>query len=328
MPKNILHTAVQVTRIIGRRVALAVTLVVALLPVLPAQAAYTCSASVISGSSGSYTPPGAGNLGVGTLRLTCSRGASDPATNYFVVMANQGAAGSRTTRSARNTQDANSTLTYYLGRDGSCPTTAATWTIDSRSTQNNPGVSIVQTLPLVNYTGDASFCIGIPGSAVNPALPRAGTYTDTVGLTVRRCNSATDANCQTNTGGIASLVISITVQPTCTFTRRPSTVTLAYVAAQTTPATGTTPLGVTCSNGTSYTVTVDAPTAPVAGLNYSVGLALGAGVHSATAPLSYSTVGTGAEQAGTVSVTIPPRQFGCVGVNCPSTQTHTLMLTQ
>jgi hypothetical protein len=317
-----------VARIAHRVLSRIVIVLGAMLAAVPAQAAYTCSVSVINGASGFYTPPATSNLGVGALRLTCSRGPTDPDTNYFIVSADQGIAGRRTSRVARHAADANSTLTYYLGRDGSCPTTVATWAIDSRSTQGNPGVTIVQTAASTNYSGEASFCVGIPGSAVNPTLPRSGTYTDTVGLTVRRCGNATDTNCQTNTGGVGSLSISITVQPTCTISRRPSTVSIAYMAAQTTPATGTTPLGVTCSNGTSYTVTVDAPTAPVAGLNYSIGLMPGLGVYSATAPLSYSAMGTGVEQAGTVSVTIPPRQFGCVGANCPTTQNHTLTLTQ
>lgn len=317
-----------VARVLSSFMVLGSTLLGALLPMVPAQAAFTCSVTVVSGASGFYTPPATGNLGVGALRLTCSRTANEAPNNYFIVQANQGSFAAAPNRRARHTQDTTAFLTYYLGRDSSCPSTATTWTAGNRSALNNPGVTIAQALPLVNYSGEASFCIGIPGSAVNPSFPRAGTYTDTVALSVRRCRSATDTNCQTNTGGMASLAISITVQPRCTFTRLPNTVALAYVADQTTPAMGTTPLGITCSNGTTYNVSVDAPTAPIAGLNYSVGLSPGAGVYSATAPLSYSSVGTGVEQAGTVSVTIPPRQFGCVGANCPSTRTHTLMITQ
>jgi spore coat protein U-like protein len=317
-----------VVRFLSSFMVLGSTLLGGLLPMVPAQAAFTCSVTVVSGASGFYTPPASGNLGVGTLRLSCSRATGDPSTNYFSVSADRGVSGNKNNRVARHAQDATATLTYYLGRDSSCPATASTWAVDNRSTRNNPGVSIVQAQPSMNYTGEASFCVGIPGSTVNPAMPRAGVYTDTVALTVLSCKNATDNNCSADTGGAASLSISITVQPACTISRRPSTVSIAYMAAQTTPATGTTPLGVTCSNGTSYTLTVDAPTAPVAGLNYSIGLMPGLGVYSATAPLSYSAMGTGVEQAGTVSVTIPPRQFGCVGVNCPTTQTHTLTLTQ
>ena len=106
------------------------------------------------------------------------------------------------------------------------------------------------------------------------------------------------------------------VSATCAISTAPGTVAFTYSAFAAAAANATTTFRVTCTNLLPYTIALDATTAVISGLQYSLALSAPGGT------------GTGAAQLYTVTGTMPANQAGTCGTaTCAATQARTLTIT-
>ncbi|HEY2627814.1 MAG TPA: spore coat protein U domain-containing protein, partial [Usitatibacter sp.] len=144
----------------------------------------------------------------------------------------------------------------------------------------------------------------IPGSQTGLA---AGTYTDTVTMTLLYGGA---------TNPTATFPVTVVSPASCTMTTAPGTVAFTYSAFRATAATANTTYRVTCTNLLPYTMALDATTAVISGLQYSLALSSSGGT------------GTGAAQLYTITGTMPANQAGtCATASCAATQARTLTIT-
>ena len=98
-----------------------------------------------------------------------------------------------------------------------------------------------------------------------------------------------------------------------------------YTAFQGSANLANTTFSTTCTNLTPYTLSLDANSGAVSGLNYSLLLntTSGGGVH----PFG-PVPGTGSAQTYYINGTMPANQAGtCAGASCAGTNVHTLTVT-
>lgn len=253
-------------------------------------AAITCSVPTSTGFSTTYDSTAATiNVTQGTVTFTCTRGAAGDNTSIRL----------RASVAAQNTAASGAnTINYEAYQDSGC---ATVWSNDSNPTAITITLASVLTAQpfSVNYWG----CV--------PALqaPVAGTYTDTVTMTLR---STTGPPATYNTG---SFPVSIVVPGSCAISTPPLDLNIAYTSFQAGPATGTTSIGVTCNAGTAYTMAVDIPSGTLAGIAYAI-------------TLPASSTGTGATQTHTITGTAVAGQSGTCGTgSCVGTQLTTLTIS-
>ena len=107
-----------------------------------------------------------------------------------------------------------------------------------------------------------SFDLVVFGSqAVQPA----GTYTDTVTVTLR-----TFAN--NNTLDTSPFTVSVITTNSCQLYTPPGNINLAYTSFQASAATANTSFGVRCTTALPYTMALDATSGTIVGLNYTLAL--------------------------------------------------------
>jgi spore coat protein U-like protein len=164
--------------------------------------------------------------------------------------------------------------------------------------------------------------------ASQPGLPAAGTYNDTVSLQLA-----------VSTGGVTitgtnprTFQANITVNATCVMAtpqgvaQFPGTIAFGtYTAFQVSAKTANTTFITTCTNLTPYTLSLDAASGVVSGLNYSLLLNTSAsgGIH----PFG-PVPGTGSAQTYYINGTMPANQAGsCAGASCAGSNVHTLTVT-
>jgi hypothetical protein len=90
-----------------------------------------------------------------------------------------------------------------------------------------------------------------------------------------------------------------------------------YTSFQVNPALASTAFGVTCVNGTAYTLSLDATTGTLLGLNYSLGVQ----------PTGTQT-GTGLVKSASINGSMPGGQAGtCSSASCSATAPRTLTIS-
>lgn len=258
------------------------------------------------------------------LTLRCSRALTDPPTLSFRVTADPGLNGSGNTRRARLGSSGN-TLTYTLvrattaGGSADCNAQGTNWT-DSGGSNNNitsslnfgSGVDVSQTW---------EYCTTAPATLLWPA----GTYTDTVALTLRYPNNSS--------GQLLTLPLEsqFAVQSACLLDRPVPSMSLAYTSLQTAPVTVSAPVLLRCSTNTPWTVGLLGPGAPGAppaavldnqqllGLTYSLAVSPAAGTGQGNA---------GSGQSVNIQLSMPGGQSGtCSQASCSASAVHTLVLS-
>lgn len=279
-----------------------VVLVLAALWAGAAQAGpFSCAITAVSGISLSYNPNASSALvGSGTVTVNCSKTGGNTATRYLEVGAGTGlnAAGGQN----RAANGAN-WLSYALRRDAALTTA---WGDTAGSRLAAATTSVNSTTVTLNWWFTAA-----PGQAV-----ATGTYLDTV--TLRLYQSDTPNPSLTDTSPTtATLSIALTVTGQCSLSSPPGAVQFSYTSFQTAPATATSGFAVTCTNGTPYTVALDATTGTLLGLNYQLALSV-----------TGTRVGNGVAQPMSITGTMPAGQSGvCAAASCSASQVRTLTVS-
>lgn len=267
-----------------------------------AQAAITCTAPSSTGFSTAYNPTGpVPNVTQGTVSFTCTRSAAGDAT-ALLLRANNGVnicAGSNDASSGINC------INYEAYQNSTCSTV---WT------NNNNASSIPITLlsvltpqPItVNFWG----CITVAGQN-----KPAGTYTDTVTISIRTTGGTL------LTGALSTMPVSITNPASCSITSIGNVAFGTYTALQATALVAPTAnIMLSCTSLLPYTMSLDANSGVVSGLNYSLT------INSLTPPVT--SRGTGPGQTHSLVGTMPANQAGtCATGTCAGTNIHTLTVT-
>ncbi len=262
---------------------------------------FSCAIASVSGISLSYNPNAANALvGSGTVTVNCSKTGGNTATRYLEIGAGTGL---NATGGQNRAANGSSRLTYALRRDAAL-TTAWGDTTGSRLAATTTSVN--STTITLNWWFTAA-----AGQTV-----ATGTYLDTVTLRLYQSDtpnpSLTDPSPTT-----ATLSIALTVTGQCSLSSPPGAVQFSYTSFQTTPATATSGFAVTCTNGTPYTVALDATSGTLLGLSYQLAL-------SATG----TRVGNGVAQPMSITGTMPAGQSGvCAAATCNASQARTLTVS-
>lgn len=268
---------------------------------LAAEAAITCTVTS-SGWATAYVPSNpTTNITQSSFDVTCQRNAGgDPTTINFSVAVDNGIHRTGGQNRARLGATGNY-INYENYRDGTC---AAIW--GAITSQRITGSMTLSGLTPSTVTLPFWGCVGA-GQTGKPA----GTYTDTVTMTLR--NTATGTTLDTGT-----FPVSIYTPAVCNVTTAPGTVSFTYSAFQASPAVASTPFGVTCTNLLPYTMALDATVGVIQGLQYSISLS------------AAGATGNGLEQGHSVNGTMPAGQAGtCATGTCTPAvpNTHTVTIT-
>jgi len=264
-----------------------------------AHAAVTCNASVTSITKG-YDPNAVGDtVATGSYTVSCTRLASDP-----------------------------NTFNWSLGADNGLHNAGAQNRVEMGINANRYNYELYRLAPYINgnrwqdggatrFTGTINFGAGLVATqsgAFDLRLPGpqpvdpAGTYTDTVTVTVR--NGAGTMLSQT------TFNVSIITIASCTLSSPPGNINLSYTSFQVAAASASTNFGVNCTTGIPYTMALDATSGTLVGLNYTLAL-------SQTA-----SNGTGVAQTFSINGSIAAGQSGTCGTAaCSASATRTLTVT-
>lgn len=274
-----------------------------------AQAAITCTAPVSTGFATAYASAGVvPNSTQASVSFTCTRGLAGDATS-LLLRANNGV---NTCAGSNDASFGGSCINYEAYQNSACSTV---WTA------NNNASSIVVTLANVLTAQPISItfwgCVTVAGQA--PAAG-AGTYTDTVTMTVRGAGGAP-------TYSTGTFPASVTYPASCSMTTAPGDILFAYTAFGSTVNANTT-FTMSCTSKLPYSMSLDAYTGVVGGLVYTLNIntvAPPAGAAAVTAR------GTGPGQIHTIYGNMVSGQPGdCVSTNastCAATQTNVRSLT-
>lgn len=251
---------------------------------LQAQAAITCTVSSSGFTSVYSTTITTANDSQGAYTINCTRGnlAVDPTSFAYTLQANNGQnACPGSTNCATNGTGAANRVTYevYIA-----PTFATAW-------GNTTATAFSGT---VNF-GNAATATASDTKTFYARIPaqqnvNAKTFSDTVALTL--CNAA-GTDCSTPPyGANGSFSVSIITTAECQFTTPPGTVTFNYTSFQVAAATANTPYSVRCTNGLSYTPSLDAAGGTLLSLDYTLALSNPATATANGLPQSYTINGT------------------------------------
>lgn len=223
-------------------------------------AAYTCSVTATSIST-VYSPTVATvNESTGSYTITCSRLGSDPASFNYTLDANNGLQPAGNQNRVRFGAPANR-YNYEPYRNPGCN---GEWR-NTNGTDINGTFSFGASLT-ATFTGPFYLCV--PGS--QPVDP-AGTYTDTVTVTLREDRPGFDPLLATSTFGV--LVITTN---SCQINVPPGAMTFNYTSFQGAPAAASNAFGVRCTTGLFYTMSLDATNVLDNAVNLNYTLALSA----------------------------------------------------
>ncbi|TMH30597.1 MAG: hypothetical protein E6H63_04925 [Betaproteobacteria bacterium] len=265
-----------------------------------AGAAITCSASVTSVTI-VYDPSSpTQNVTTGSYTVTCVRLLTDANTFSWQLGVNDGLQAAAGLNRVQNTAG----VQRY---------TYDTWRLSPYIAANKWGDTAT-----TRFTGTLNFGASLTASTSGPfdivmaagqAVQPAGTYTDTVTASLR---TSTGVLINTSTFGVTVLTTN-----TCQLSVPPGSLNFTYTSFQVSAATASTSYGVRCTTALPYTMALDATSAVLLGLTYTL----------AIAPSSSGT-GNGATQTYTINGTIAASQWGtCASAVCSGSQTRTLTLT-
>jgi spore coat protein U-like protein len=274
---------------------------VSILLTRPAWAAISCTAPASTGFSTAYAATGVvPNVSQGTVSFNCTRSVASDATTVL-LKANNGihASGVR-----NRTQSGARRIRYESYKDSAC---SAIWT--------SLVVADFWVLNLLNILGAQPVSISYWGCiTVAGQVTSAGSSTDTVTMQVVANTALRPALSVTST-----FPVSITTPATLAITTAPGNVVFNYTAFGS-AANASTTLVTLATLNLPYTISLDAYSGVVSGLNYSLTL------DSQTSPVAAR--GTGAAQTHTIHGTMAAGQAGtCSSGSCVSSKVHTLTIT-
>ncbi len=264
-------------------------------------ATITCTAPSSSGFSTAYAATGVvPNVSQGTVNFNCTRSVASDATSVLLKANN----GIHATGVQNRTQTGTRRIRYEAYKNSAC---SAVWT--------SLVVSDFWVLNLLNILGaqpvTVSYwgCITAAGQVVS-----AGTSTDTVTMQVLANTALRPALSVTST-----FPVSITTPATLAITTAPGNVAFNYTAFGSVATASTTFVTLGTLN-LPYTMTLDAFSGVISGLNFTLTL------DSQASPVSAR--GTGTAQTHTINGTMPAGQAGaCATGSCMSSQVHTLTIS-
>jgi spore coat protein U-like protein len=265
-----------------------------------ARATLSCTPPVSTGFSTAYAAAGfVPNVSQGTVSFNCTRSVATDATGVLLT-GNNGAHPAGTQNQAANGKGR---ILYEAYKDSAC---SAVWT--STSPTDYWPVNLLNVLGAQSVSVSYWACITLAGQVVS-----AGTYTDTVSMTVRE-----DTKKMQPLSSNGSFPVSITSPATFEITAAPGDVAFSYTAFGPAVNAGTT-FVTTGTLDLPYTMALDADSGVASGLNYSLK------IDSQASPVSAR--GSGAAQSHTINGSMPAGQAGsCSTGSCVSSQVHTLTI--
>jgi spore coat protein U-like protein len=256
-----------------------------------AQAAINCTISS-PGFIAAYSGTASSNQT--SFTVTCTRLGADPSTQTYSAVPNNGLHNQGVNNRAKSNTNF---IRYDEFQNSGCTTT---WK------SNAPISGTVNFGTNLTATDTKSYW----GCIASGLTPTAGTYTDTVIMTLTY-GSSTATN---------SHPVTIITPAVCNITSAPGNVAFSYTAFQGVTAAANTSFGVTCSTSLPYTMSLDANGGVVSGLNYSLN------INTLVPPVN--STGTGSAQTHTINGSMPAGQAGtCATGTCAGTQAHTLTIT-
>jgi spore coat protein U-like protein len=266
-----------------------------------AQAALSCTAPVSTGFSTAYTAAGVvPNVSQGTVSFNCTRSAATDATSVLLTADN----GTHAKGAQNLAVNGKNSIRYEVFMDSACN---AVWS--STFPADYWPVNLLNTLGAQSVSVSYWACITLAGQVVG-----AGTYTDTVLMTVRNDTKKMQPLSSNN-----SFPVSITSPASFEITVAPADVAFSYTAFGPVVSAGTT-FVTTGTLDLPYTMALDAATGVASGLNYSLK------IDAQASPVSGK--GTGAPQTHTINGSMPGGQAGTCNTGfCFSSQVHTLTIT-
>jgi len=257
-----------------------------------ASAAITCTISS-PGVLLAYPANSAPVITQTSFTVTCVRNlASDPTSINYSVQVNNGLNPNGINNRAFSGSNA---MRYDVYRDASCSTT---W-------KGNQAIS--DSITTLSGFTPVSKTTAYWGCVVTAQSPAAGTYTDTVTMSLAYGTNGTATN---------TFPVSISTPATCSVTTPPGNVAFGTYVAMGAAVNAATNFAVTCTNYLPYTMSLDAGSGVIAGVQYNVSL-------STTA-----ATGNGTAQTHTIDGSLPAGQAGaCTGATCGGSQARTLTIT-
>lgn len=267
---------------------------------IPSFAAVTCSVSATAITS-VYDPTVATeNISTGRVTVSCTRLATDANTFAYSINANNGVQPNGQTNRVQLGATTNR-YNYELFRQ--TPYTNTNRWQAGATTRMSGTVSFGASL---TGTDSKPFDLRIPGSQT---VVTAGTYTDTVTITV--LNSTATVTLNTNAFGVTVITTN-----SCQLSTPPGNINFTYTSFQAATSTANTTFRARCTSGLPYTLALDATSGTLLGLNYSLSLS------------STSTTGTGVAQLFTITGNIVAGQAGtCATATCSDSQGRTITVT-
>lgn len=272
-------------------------------------AAITCSITS-GGFATAYVPANAAtNITQSSFTVTCQRNlAGDPTSISYGVRNDNGLNELVNQNRARIGATANR-INYDLFANVGCTTV---W-------RNNLANDLNDTIPVLTGFAPASRTTNwwgcVPGSQTGLA---AGTYTDTVTMTVRQGGGG---------GAIVatgSFPVSIVSPSTCVISTAPGNVAFGTYTALGAALTASSSFAATCTNLLPYTMSLDANSGVVVGLNYTLVL----NTVNTGGTNTLAATGNGLAQSYFINGAMPAAQAGtCATGSCAGTATRTLTIT-
>ncbi|HEY8357112.1 MAG TPA: spore coat protein U domain-containing protein [Ramlibacter sp.] len=272
----------------------------------PSWAALSCSISVTPAPvQGIYVFWANLDL-AGSFTVTCTRGRFDARTPWIWIGVDQPAGGQSMPRDIGG-----STLNYFIYRKAFG---TAVWTNSGNETANsnaNGGLRVQLNFGNATaLTASYNFYFRMPWLQIKPA----GVYLDTPVAVMLRSNNASGAVLSTSTLGTL-----ISIQDNCRFSSNPAPINVSYTAFQPAPVSRSSTFSLVCTQGTDYTLSLDATQAVVPGVELA---------YAATLSVTGPVIGTAVAQQHGVTVTFPAGQAGrCSAAACTGTDSRTITVT-
>ena len=227
-------------------------------------------------------------------------GDTDPVTVSYGVEANNGQHSYSGWNHARL---GGNDVSYDTYDDSGC-TTKLSGNNASRLPTPQPGTMTLNGNVTTTVTTSFWGCVPIAGNGG----ATSGVHTDTVTLSLFQAFT----NTRLDTG---TFPVTINVTASCRISTAPGNIIFNYTSFGA-AANASTTFGATCTSALPYTMTLDATSGTLLGMNYSLALS------------AASATGTGVQQTYTISGSMAGGQAGtCATSACTATQSHTLTIS-
>lgn len=293
-------------------------LIFALSGIAQAAQAYNCVLTITDVSI-AYSPTAASNTSAtGSFRFTCTRASttSDPAILNWDLAANSGFYSTSTVNQVQRTGGTDR-YDYELYR--------------------NPSFTDPNRWQLANglrFTGTLNFGTALtasqPATTFHVNFPAPQTPLQPAGLYIDFVNTRLSIDTTTTILAQTSFQISATTQKECLLTPPAGNLSFTYVSFQALPAPAIpTTFQVRCTQGTTYSIALSAPSSTLLGLSYNLLMSTNPG--NVAVPSSTSgtgRTGSGSAQNFNIRGSIAGGQAGiCPTGSCNATQVQTLTIT-